>query len=85
MSWAWFHRFGSAPYFYRVAGTLTPWFAWPAGVLIAFGPALIARGVVDLLLVLQLERDEALRARLPDVTFWASRLLTTLTLAVLVL
>ena len=54
-------------------------------VLIAFGPALIARGVVDLLLVLQLERDEALRARLPDVTFWASRLLTTLTLAVLVL
>lgn len=37
MSWAWFHRFGSAPYFYRVAGTLTPWFAWPAGLLIAVG------------------------------------------------
>jgi heme exporter protein C len=37
MSWAWFHRFGSPPYFYRVAGILTPWFAWPALVVITVG------------------------------------------------
>ena len=37
MAWTWFHRFGSPPYFYRVAGTLTPWFAWPAGVLCVAG------------------------------------------------
>lgn len=36
-SWVWLHRFGSPPYFYRVAGTLTPWFAWPAGLLIVAG------------------------------------------------
>jgi len=52
-------------------------------VLFAFGPALLARGAVDLLLALRLERDEVLRARLPDFTFWASRLLTVVTLAVL--
>ncbi len=34
MDWTWFHRFASPPHFYRVAGTLTPWFAWPAGLLI---------------------------------------------------
>jgi len=34
MGWAWFHRFGSPPHMYRLAGTLTPWFAWPAGFLI---------------------------------------------------
>lgn len=34
MGWAWFHRFGSPPHMYRLAGTLTPWFAWPAGLLI---------------------------------------------------
>ena len=28
MNWAWFHRFGSPPYFYRFAGQLAPWFAW---------------------------------------------------------
>jgi heme exporter protein C len=33
VAWVWFHRFGSPPYFYRVAGRLTPWFAWPAAVL----------------------------------------------------
>jgi heme exporter protein C len=37
MSWAWFHRFGSPPYFYRVAGTLVPWFAWPAAVFLIVG------------------------------------------------
>jgi heme exporter protein C len=34
MAWIWLHRFGSPPHFYRLAGKLTPWFAWPAGVLI---------------------------------------------------
>ena len=33
MAWVWFHRFGSPPYFYRLAGRLTPWFAWPAALL----------------------------------------------------
>jgi 4-hydroxybenzoate polyprenyltransferase len=51
-------------------------------VLIAFGPALLARGVTALLLALPLQRDEALRSTLPDAVFWGSRLLTTLTLAV---
>ena len=31
---AWFHRFGSPPHIYRLAGLLTPWFAWPAGLAI---------------------------------------------------
>ena len=34
MDWTWFHRFASPPHIYRVAGTLTPWIAWPAGLLI---------------------------------------------------
>ena len=34
MDWTWFHRFASPPHIYRVAGTLTPWFAWPADLLI---------------------------------------------------
>ena len=34
MDWTWFHRLASPPHIYRVAGILTPWFAWPAGVLI---------------------------------------------------
>jgi heme exporter protein C len=34
MDWTWFHRFASPPHIYRVAGTLTPWFAWPACLLI---------------------------------------------------
>jgi heme exporter protein C len=33
LAWVWFHRFGSPPHFYRLAGRLTPWFAWPALVL----------------------------------------------------
>ena len=37
MAWTWLHRFGSPPHFYRVAGTLTPWFAWPAGILMVVG------------------------------------------------
>ncbi|MFO1427615.1 MAG: heme ABC transporter permease CcmC [Steroidobacteraceae bacterium] len=35
MDWTWFHRFASPPHIYRLAGTLAPWFAWPAGLLIA--------------------------------------------------
>ena len=34
MNWTWFHRLTSPPHIYRIAGTLTPWFAWPAGLLI---------------------------------------------------
>ncbi len=34
MNWTWFHKFGSPPHIYRIAGTLTPWFGWPAGLLI---------------------------------------------------
>lgn len=37
MSWTWFHRFGSPPHVYRLARTLTPWFAWPAALLILAG------------------------------------------------
>ena len=37
MAWTWLHRFGSPPHFHRVAGKLTPWFAWPAGILIVAG------------------------------------------------
>jgi heme exporter protein C len=38
--WTWFHRFASPPHIYRLAGTLTPWFA--IGALIAIGYGLIA-------------------------------------------
>lgn len=34
MNWTWFHRLGSPPHIYRIAGRLVPWFAWPAAVLI---------------------------------------------------
>jgi heme exporter protein C len=37
MAWAWFHKFGSPPHFYRIAGRLTPWFAWSAALLGAYG------------------------------------------------
>lgn len=37
MNWAWFHRFGSPPYFYSVAGRIIPWLAWPAALLIVAG------------------------------------------------
>jgi heme exporter protein C len=34
MNWTWLHRFGSPPHMYRLAQRLTPWFAWPAALLI---------------------------------------------------
>jgi heme exporter protein C len=33
----WFHSLASPPYIYSLAGRLTPWFAWPAGLLIVVG------------------------------------------------
>jgi hypothetical protein len=52
-------------------------------VVLAFGPALLARGLVVVLLALGLERDQVLRSKLPDAAFWGGRLLTVVTLAVL--
>jgi heme exporter protein C len=37
MAWVWFHKFGSPPHFYRVAGKLIPWLAWPAAVICVYG------------------------------------------------
>lgn len=37
MDWTWFHKFGSPPHVYRLAGRLTPWFAWPAAITILSG------------------------------------------------
>jgi len=37
MDWTWFHKFGSPPHVYRLAGVLTPWFAWPAAITILIG------------------------------------------------
>ncbi len=37
MDWTWFHRFGSPPHLYGLAGRLVPWFAWPAALAIAAG------------------------------------------------
>jgi heme exporter protein C len=37
MRWTWFHRLGSPPYLYALAARLTPWFAWPAALLIGGG------------------------------------------------
>jgi heme exporter protein C len=37
MNWTWFHRLASPPHVYRIAGTLTPWFAWSSGLLLAAG------------------------------------------------
>jgi heme exporter protein C len=34
VTWKWFHRLGSPPYIYRLAGTMTPWFGWIAAVLL---------------------------------------------------
>lgn len=36
-SWAWFHRFASPPYLYKVTGALAPWFAWVSVLLIGAG------------------------------------------------
>jgi heme exporter protein C len=37
MAWVWLHRFGSPPYFYRVARALAPWFGWAAALLCLAG------------------------------------------------
>jgi len=37
MAWTWFHKLGSPPYAFSLAGRLTPWFAWPAAALIVAG------------------------------------------------
>ena len=37
MNWTWFHKLASPPHAYRIAGRLTPWFGWPASLLIAAG------------------------------------------------
>jgi len=37
MSWTWFHKLASPPYVYALAARLTPWFAWPAALLILGG------------------------------------------------
>ncbi len=34
MNWTWFHKLASPPHIYRIAGRMTPWFAWPALLLI---------------------------------------------------
>jgi heme exporter protein C len=46
MAWTWFHRLGSPPHIYSLAARLTPWFAWPAALLIIgglYGGLVIAR------------------------------------------
>lgn len=35
MNWIWFHRLASPPHIYMLAGKLTPWFAWPAAIIIS--------------------------------------------------
>ncbi len=35
--WTWFHKLGSPPHLYRLAGKLAPWLLWIAIVLIAMG------------------------------------------------
>ncbi len=37
MTWTWFHRFGSPPYFYRFAGRWAPWFLGAATILLLVG------------------------------------------------
>jgi heme exporter protein C len=37
MRWTWFHRLASPPYLYGLAARLTPWFGWPAALLILGG------------------------------------------------
>jgi heme exporter protein C len=34
LTWTWFHRLGSPPYIYRLAGRLIPWFGWFAAILL---------------------------------------------------
>lgn len=35
--WTWFHKFGSPPHFYRIAGKIIPWTGWIGLVLITWG------------------------------------------------
>jgi heme exporter protein C len=35
--WTWFHKLGSPPHFYRIAGVLYPWLLWPAFALTLVG------------------------------------------------
>ncbi len=37
MDWTWFHKLASPPHVYRIAGSLTPWFAWSSALLLAAG------------------------------------------------
>ncbi|MGQ0429470.1 MAG: heme ABC transporter permease [Gammaproteobacteria bacterium] len=37
MAWTWLHKLASPPHAYRIAGRLTPWIGWPAGLLIVAG------------------------------------------------
>jgi heme exporter protein C len=37
MNFTWFHRLGSPPYVYGLAGRLTPWLGWSAALLIGAG------------------------------------------------
>ncbi len=37
MDWTWFHKLGSPPHSYRIAGALLPWLGWPALVMIVAG------------------------------------------------
>ena len=37
MAFTWFHKLASPPHAYRISSRLLPWFAWPAGILLAVG------------------------------------------------
>ena len=37
MNWVWFHKLGSPPHLYRIAGDLVPWFGWTALVAVLAG------------------------------------------------
>ena len=37
MNWTWFHRLGSPPHFFRIAGKMVPWLAWLAAIAGAAG------------------------------------------------
>lgn len=37
MNWTWFHKLGSPPHFYRIAGRMFPWFLIPGTILIIVG------------------------------------------------
>ncbi len=37
MNWTWFHRLGSPPHFFRIAGKMIPWFAWLAAITAVAG------------------------------------------------